>query len=206
MVRMNLNVRTTTCMTWSNFKELQHNASWCEIQWNVQNSCPPHTTCTFYLTFVATPAFFAITDGALSVATPTARDQYIPILFSTPTRELKISLAVMVSIIGTNPRNSSVTDKVSSTPRINMACCATSEMSVLSSSATENITNDLTFFFSWVSKFAEMSETLSATVFLVRLILAKTSASQNTRFLQPLGCRSSRSHPHSMALMLTLCH
>ena len=57
-----------------------------------------------------------------------------------------------------------------------------SEMSVLSSSATKNVTNDLTLFFSWLSKFAEMSETLSATVFLVRLILAKTSASQNTRF------------------------
>ena len=127
MVQMKLTVRTTTRRTWSNFKDLQHNASWCEIQWNVQNSCPPHTTCTFYLTFVATPAFFAIIDGALSVATPTARDQYIPILFSAPTRELKISLAVMVSIIGTNPRNSSVTDKVSSMPRINMACCATSK-------------------------------------------------------------------------------
>ena len=144
MVRMKLTVRTTTCITWPNYKDLQHNASWCEIQWNVQNSHPPHTTCTFYLTFVETSAFFAIIDGALSVATPTARDQYIPILFSTPTRELKI-LAVVVSIIGTNPRNSSVTDKVSSTPRMNMAC-ATSEMSVLSSSATENITNDLTFF------------------------------------------------------------
>ena len=89
MVRMKLTVRATTCMTWSNFKDLQHNASWCEIQWNVQNSRPPHTTCTFYLTFVATPAFFAIIDGALSVAIPTARDQYIPILFSAPTRELK---------------------------------------------------------------------------------------------------------------------
>jgi len=31
----------------------------------------------------------------------------------------------------------------------------------------------------------EMSEILSATVFLVRLILAKTLASQNTQFLQP---------------------
>ena len=206
MVRMKLTVWITTCMTWSNFKDLQHNASWCEIQWNVRNSRPPHTTCAFYLTFVATPAFFAIIDSALSVAIPTARDQCIPILFCTPTRELKISLAVMVSITGTNPRNSSVADKVSSTPRMNMACCATSEMSVLSSSATENITNDLTFFFSWLSKFAEMSKTISATVFLVRLILAKTSASQNTRFLQPLGCRSSLSHPHSMALMLTLCH
>jgi len=165
MVRMKLTVRTTTCMTWSNFKDLQHNASWCEIQWNVQNSRPPHTTCTFYLTFVATPAFFAIIDGALSVAIPTARDLYIPILFSTPTRELKISFAVMLLIIGTNPRNSSVINKISSTSRINMACCATSEMSVLSSSATENITNDLTFALSWLSKFAEMSETLSAQCF-----------------------------------------
>ena len=154
MVWMKLTVRTTTCMTWSNFKDLQHNASWCKIQWNVQNSRPPHTTCTFYLTLAATPAFFAIIDGALSVAIPIAWDQCIPILFSTPTRKWKISLAVMVSIIGTNPRNSSVTDKVSSTPRMNMACYATSEMSALSSSATENITNDLTFFFNWLSKFA----------------------------------------------------
>ena len=158
----------------------------------------------FYLTFVATPGFFEIIDGALSVAIPTARDQYIPILFSTPKRELKISLAVMVSIIGTNPRNSSVTDKVSSTPRMNMACYATSEMSVLSSSATENIT-DLTFFFSWLSKFAEMSDTLSASVSR-QAYISKNFSFQNTRFLQPLGCRSSRSHPHSMALMLTLCH
>jgi len=60
-------------------------------------------------------------DGALSVAILTARDQSTPTLFSAPTRELKISFAVVVSITGTNPRNSSVTDKVSSTPRINMA-------------------------------------------------------------------------------------
>jgi len=99
-----------------------------------------------------------------------------------------------------------LSDKVSSTPQINMASCAMSEMFVLSSSATENVTNDLTLFFSWLSKFAEMSEILFATMFLVRLILAKTSASQNTRFLQPLGCTSSRTQPHSMALMLTLCH
>ena len=133
------------------------------------------------LNFVATPAFFPIIGGALFVAIPTARDQFTPTLFSSPRRALKISLAVVVSIIGTNPRDSSVTDKVSSTPRINMACCATSEMSVLSSSATENITNDLIFFFSWLSKFAEMSKTLSATVFLVRLILAKNfSFSEHT--------------------------
>jgi len=150
--------------------------------------------------------FFPITDGALFVATLTAPDQSTPTLFSTPRRELKISSAVVICIMGTNPRNSSVTDKVSSTPRINMASCAMSAMSVLSSSATENITNDLTLFFSWLSKFADMSEILPATMFLVRLILAKTSASQNTRFLQPLGCSSPRTHPHSMALMLTVCH
>jgi len=60
-----------------------------------------------------------------------------------------------------------------------------SELSVLLSTATENVTNGLTLFFSWLSKFVEMSEILSATVFLVSLILAKTLASQNTRFLQP---------------------
>ena len=66
-----------------------------------------------------------------------------------------------------------------------MASWAMSEMSVLSSTATENETNDLILFFSWLSKFVEMSEILSATVFLVRQILAKTLASQNTWFLQP---------------------
>ena len=65
-----------------------------------------------------------------------------------------------------------------------MASCAMSELSVLSSIATENVTNDLTLFFRWLSKFVEISEILSAAVFLVRLILAKTLASQNTRFLQ----------------------
>jgi len=48
-----------------------------------------------------------------------------------------------------------------------------SKMSMLSLSATENVTNNLIFFFSWLSKFAKMFEILSATVFLVRLILAK---------------------------------
>jgi len=153
--------------------------------------------------FCRNTCFFPIIDGVLFLAILTARDQSTPTLFSTPRRELKISLAVVVSIIGTKPRNSSVTDKVSSTPRINMTSCA---MSVLSSSATENITNDLTLFFSWLSKFAEMSEILPATMFLVRLITAKTSASQKTQFLQPLGCMSSRTYPHSMALMLALCH
>jgi len=64
--------------------------------------------------------------------------------------------------IGTNPRNSSVTNKSLSTPQINMACCEKSEMSMLSLSATKNVTNDLTLFFSWLSKFTDMSETLSA--------------------------------------------
>ena len=41
---------------------MPHGAKYSEM------SRPPHTTCTFYLTFVATPAFFAIIDGALSVA------------------------------------------------------------------------------------------------------------------------------------------
>jgi len=108
-------------MTWSIFNDLQHNASWCEIHWNVHNTRPPLATCTFSLNFVAIPAFFPITDGALSVAIQTARDQSIPTLLNTPRRELKISVAVVVSITGTNPRNSSVTEKVSSTPRINMA-------------------------------------------------------------------------------------
>jgi len=193
---MKLTVRTTTCMTRFIFNDLQHNASWCEIEWNVHNlwnvhnSRPPLTTCAFSLSFGTTPAFFPIVDGTRSVAILTARDQSTPTLFSTPRRELKIPLAVVVSIIGTNPRNSSVTDKVSPTPPINVASCATSEISVLTSSATENVTNDLTLFFSWLSKFAEMSEILSATAFLVRLILAKTSASRNTRFLQHLGCTS----------------
>ena len=108
--------------------------------------CPQFTSSTynlyFSLNFIATPAFFPITDGALSIAILTARDQSTPTLFSTPRRELKISLAVEVSIIGTNPRNSSVTDKVSSTPRITIASCA---VSLLSSTATEIVTNDLTF-------------------------------------------------------------
>jgi len=160
----------------------------------------------FSLNFVATPAFFLIIDGAPPVVILTARDQSTPTLFSTPMRALKIPLAVVACVIGTNPRNSTETDKVSSTSRINAASCATSEMSVLSSSATENVTNDLTLFFSWLSKFAKISENLSAAVFLVRLILAKFVASQNTRFLQPLGCRSSRTHPQSMHMMLTLYH
>jgi len=174
--------------------------------------CPKFTSSTYNLYFLSNfcrnACFFRDHWWRAICSNTYSTGPVYPTLFSTPTRELKLklSLTVMVSIIGTNPRNSSVTDKVSSTPRINMACCATSEMSVLSSSATENITNDLTFFFSWLSKFAEMSETVSATVFLVRLILAKISASQNTRFLQPLGCRSSRSHTRSMALMLTLRH
>ena len=162
-------------MTWSIFND--YNASWCEIQWNVHNSRPPLTTCAFLQILLQHLLFFPISDGALSVAILTARDQSTLTLFSTAARELKISLAVVISIIGTNPRNSSVTNKVSSTPRIDMASCAMSEMSVLSSSATVNTTNDLTLFFRWLSKFAEMSEIFSATMFLVRLILAKTLAS-----------------------------
>jgi len=40
------------------FNDLQHNASWCEIQCNVQNSRSPLTTCTFSLNFVAIPTCF----------------------------------------------------------------------------------------------------------------------------------------------------
>ena len=126
-------------MTWSIFNDLQHNASWCEIQWNVHNSRPPLTTCTFSLNFVATPAFFPIMDGALSVAILTARDQSTPTLFSTPRRELKISLAVVVSITGTNLRNSSMTEKVSSMPpRINMT---SSDARLFSKNKQENMKN-----------------------------------------------------------------
>jgi len=60
---------------------------------------------------------------------------------------------------------------------MNMASCATS---ALSSSATENITNDLTFFFSWLSKFAEMSETLSASVSRQANISKNFSLSKHT--------------------------
>ena len=88
-------------MTWSIFNDLQHNASWCEMQWNVHNQFIMSswlTICIFSLNFVATPAFFQIIDGVLSVAILAARDQSTPTLFITPTRALKISLAVMVSI------------------------------------------------------------------------------------------------------------
>uniref|UniRef100_A0AAV2KH12 Uncharacterized protein n=1 Tax=Knipowitschia caucasica TaxID=637954 RepID=A0AAV2KH12_KNICA len=70
-------------------------------------------------------------DGAPSVARLTARDQSTPTLSNAAATEPKMSSAVVVSIIGTNSRNSSVTVNVSSTPRINMASWATSVMSVL---------------------------------------------------------------------------
>ena len=171
--------------------------------------CPKFTSTTYNLYFLSNfcrnTCFFrdhwwrAICSNTFSTGT----------VYSHPVQYSNERVENIIGCCGIDHRHQSqelLSDKVSSTPRINMTCCATSEMSVLSSSATENITNDLTFFFSWQSKFAEMSETLSATVFLVRLILANTSASQNTRFLQPLGCTSARSHPHSMTLMLTLCH
>jgi len=75
--------------------------------------CPQFTSSTYNLYFslniVATPAFFPIIDGAIFGAILTARDQSTPTRFSTPRRELKISLAVVVSIIGMKPRNTSVT-------------------------------------------------------------------------------------------------
>ena len=117
--------------------------------------------------------FCPIIDGTPSVAKLTARDQSTPTLSSAQTRELKMSSAVVVPIIGTNSRNSSVTANVSSTPRINIASWATSVMSVLSSIAEENARNDLTLCFSWLSKSVDISEILSAIVFLVRLMLAK---------------------------------
>jgi len=75
----------------------------------------------FLSKFCRNTYFFPIIDDALSVAILTAGGQSTPTLLSTLTRELKISFAVVVSITGTNPRISSVTDKASSTPRINMA-------------------------------------------------------------------------------------
>jgi len=82
-----------------------------------------HLRCNLYFfsKFCRNTWFFSIIDDTLSVAILTARGQSTPTLLSTLTRELKISFAVVVSIIGTNPTNSSVTDKASSTPRINMA-------------------------------------------------------------------------------------
>jgi len=74
----------------------------------------------FFSKFCRNTCFFPIIDDALSVAILTARGQSTRTLLSTLTRELKISFAVVVSIIGTNPRISSVTDKASSMPRINM--------------------------------------------------------------------------------------
>lgn len=63
--------------------------------------------------------------------------------------------------IGTSTRKSSVTVEVLPTPRTNMA----------SSIATENAKNDFTF--SRWSKSSEYYKTLSATVFLVKLMLEK---------------------------------
>ncbi|MED6237011.1 hypothetical protein ATANTOWER_017671 [Ataeniobius toweri] len=46
-------------------------------------------------------------------------------------------------------------------------------MSALSSVATGNATNDLTFSFNWLSKSVDSSEIFSATLFLVKLMLTK---------------------------------
>jgi len=79
--------------------------------------CPQFTSSTynlnFYLNFVTTPAFFPIIDGVLFVAILIARDQSTATLFSTPRKELKISLAIVVSIIGTNPSQELLSDKQS---------------------------------------------------------------------------------------------
>ena len=75
----------------------------------------------FFSKFCRNTCFFPIIDDTLSVAILTAQGQSTRTLLRTLMRELKISFAVAVSIIGTNPRISSVTDKASSTPQINMA-------------------------------------------------------------------------------------
>lgn len=98
---------------------------------------------TLSLNLVVAPAFFPTLDGLPSVARLTARDQSTPTLSSAAMKEPKMSSAVVVSITGTNSRNSSVTVNVSSTHRINIASWATSVMSVLSSITTENAINDL---------------------------------------------------------------
>ena len=54
-----------------------------------------------------------------------------------------------------------------------MASCATSVMSVLSSTATEKAIKAYTLFFNWLSKSTERLEILTAMMFLVRLIFAK---------------------------------
>lgn len=77
---MKLTVFTTSLITWSICSVLQHNTSWCKIQWNAQNSCPPFAVCTLSRNFVATPVFLPTIDGAPSVARLTARDQSAPTL------------------------------------------------------------------------------------------------------------------------------
>lgn len=95
-----------TVITCSIFSVLLHNASWCKIQWNNQNACLPFAVCTLSWNFVAMPAFLPTIDGASLVARLTARDQSITTLSSAPVRELKMSSAAVVSLIGTNSSNS----------------------------------------------------------------------------------------------------
>ena len=149
-----------------------NNASWCKICWKVQNSRLPFAVCSFSLNFLTTPAFFPIIDGPPSVARLTAGDPSVLTRSRDLMRPVKISSAVVVSIIGTNSTNSLVMVKVSLSLWLNMANCATSVMALLLSIATGNKINYITLYFSWLSKSAETSKILSAIFFLVLLIFA----------------------------------
>ena len=111
---------------------------------------------------------------APSTAKLTTLDHSTPALSSAVTREQNISHAVIVSYIGINSRNSSMTVKGSSTPRINTHSWAVSVTSELSLFAAENAMNNFILFWIWPSMFREISSILSAIVLLNRLMLARS--------------------------------
>lgn len=67
---MKLTVQTTISMMWYLLNDLQHNASLCNIQWNIQKLHLSFAICSFSLSCVTTtPVLLSIIDGAPSVAT-----------------------------------------------------------------------------------------------------------------------------------------
>ena len=156
-------------ITCSIFKALPHNDSWCMMQWYAVSSLVTFSSCIFSRILPTNPLFRPHIAGAPSVVNPTSLSHGSPILSTHLDTSSNRSFPVVVPCIECYQKNSSVTHRLESTPRMKIDSWAVSEVSVLSSTAREYAMKAFPFPTSCCWRLAARWRTWSATVFRLRL-------------------------------------
>ncbi len=147
LAHIKLTSLTTTLTTFSSFNTLLHKASWCMMQWrNISSSEFGVSAFTLSCNLFSSPMFLPVRFGDPSVVTLVSF-LHGRLFFSRQTDTLSYkSTGLVVPIIDSIPRSSSVISKILFIPLTKIKSWAVSLMSVLSSSAIKK-TEVVRFFF-----------------------------------------------------------